>query len=129
MLGQHREVRELDGIAGRFLALHHADQPLLQPNAWDAGSARVLAALGFEAIATTSSGFAATLGRLDGTVTRNEVLAHVTRVARVSVGGAFAYAALAPLVDAGTELRDDGTYGWWGAIGTARTTIRSALGG
>ena len=52
--------------AGRFLALHHADEPLLMPNPWDRGSARLLASLGFEALATTSSGFAATLGRLDG---------------------------------------------------------------
>jgi 2-methylisocitrate lyase-like PEP mutase family enzyme len=59
-----------------FLELHHGDRPLLQPNAWDAGSAKLLAALGFQAIATTSSGFAATLGRLDGSVTRDELLAH-----------------------------------------------------
>src|SRR4051812_36500814 len=71
----------LTGKAGRFLALHVGGRPLLQPNAWDAGSARVLAALGFEAIATTSSGFAATLGRLDGSVTRDEVLAHCTVLA------------------------------------------------
>jgi 2-methylisocitrate lyase-like PEP mutase family enzyme len=67
----------LDGKAGRFLALHGAGgRPLLQPNAWDAGSARVLESLGFQAVATTSSGFAATLGRLDGTVTREEALQH-----------------------------------------------------
>src|SRR4051794_18646811 len=66
----------LDGIAGRFLALHHGDGPLLQPNAWDAGSARLLAALGFDAIATTSSGFAATLGRNDGSVSADEALTH-----------------------------------------------------
>jgi 2-methylisocitrate lyase-like PEP mutase family enzyme len=71
----------LDGIAGRFLALHHGDRPMLQPNAWDAGSARVLESLGFEAVATTSSGFAATLGRLDGDVTRDEVLAHTRAMA------------------------------------------------
>src|SRR3546814_16816848 len=65
-----------DGIAGRFLALHSGDRPLLQPNAWDAGSARILASMGFEAIATTSSGFAATLGRADGRVTRDAALAH-----------------------------------------------------
>jgi 2-methylisocitrate lyase-like PEP mutase family enzyme len=47
------------------------------PNPWDAGSARVLAALGFEALATTSSGFAFTLGRLDGGVTLDEVVRHV----------------------------------------------------
>jgi 2-methylisocitrate lyase-like PEP mutase family enzyme len=264
--------------AARFLDLHRPGQPLLMPNAWDAGSARLLASLGFEAIATTSSGFAATLGRLDGSATREEALAHgaavaaavtvpvagdtengwaddpdgvahtvrlasatglagcsiedftgrpdapiyelelaverivaaaeaahggpdrlvltaraenhlhgrddladtVTRlqayqeagadvlfapgvvdadgirtivssvdrpvnvlalpgcppveelalagVARVSVGGAFAYAALAALLDAATELRDQGTYGWWPQIGTARATIRAALG-
>jgi 2-methylisocitrate lyase-like PEP mutase family enzyme len=50
------------------------------PNPWDAGSARVLAALGFEALATTSSGFAFTLGRLDGSVTLDEVIAHTAAV-------------------------------------------------
>jgi 2-methylisocitrate lyase-like PEP mutase family enzyme len=62
--------------AERFLALHHGDSPLLLPNPWDVGAARLLASLGFEALATTSSGFAATLGRLDGSVTRDEALAH-----------------------------------------------------
>ncbi len=46
------------------------------PNPWDAGSARILAGLGFQALATTSSGFAFSLGRRDGAVTREEVLAH-----------------------------------------------------
>jgi 2-methylisocitrate lyase-like PEP mutase family enzyme len=59
-----------------FLGLHHGDSPLLIPNPWDAGSAKVLASLGFRALATTSSGFAATLGQLDGSVTRDEALAH-----------------------------------------------------
>ena len=62
--------------AERFLALHRADQPLLLPNPWDLGSARLLASLGFEALATTSSGFAATLGRNDGAVSREEALVH-----------------------------------------------------
>ena len=62
--------------AAQFLALHHGDGPLLMPNAWDRGSAVLLASLGFSAIATTSSGFAATLGRLDGAVTREEALDH-----------------------------------------------------
>jgi 2-methylisocitrate lyase-like PEP mutase family enzyme len=61
--------------ARRFEALH-AGEPFVIPNPWDAGSARVLAALGFEALATTSSGFAFTLGRLDGRVTLDEVIAH-----------------------------------------------------
>jgi 2-methylisocitrate lyase-like PEP mutase family enzyme len=72
--------------AARFLELHQPGRPLLMPNAWDAGSAKVLAQLGFEAIATTSSGFAATLGRLDGSVSREEALAHsATLVAAVDI--------------------------------------------
>jgi len=63
--------------AQRFLARHHGgDGPLLLANAWDAGTAMVLASLGFEALATTSSGHAATLGRLDGAVSRDEAIAH-----------------------------------------------------
>jgi 2-methylisocitrate lyase-like PEP mutase family enzyme len=62
--------------AERFAALHHGTQPLLMPNPWDRGSAALLASLGFEALATTSSGFAATLGRLDGSVSRDEAISH-----------------------------------------------------
>src|SRR5215212_7383824 len=50
--------------AAQFLALHRPGAPLLMPNPWDRGSARLLESLGFEALATTSSGFAMTLGRL-----------------------------------------------------------------
>ena len=62
--------------AEAFRALHEGD-PFVIPNPWDAGSARMLEALGFEALATTSSGFAFTLGKLDGKVTLDEVAAHV----------------------------------------------------
>ena len=62
--------------AQRFLALHRAGEPLLMPNPWDLGSAQLLASLGFEALATTSSGFAATLGRNDGSVSRDEAIVH-----------------------------------------------------
>ena len=51
------------------------------PNAWDIGSAALFASLGFEAIATTSGGFAATRGRLDGAMTKDEVLAHAGELA------------------------------------------------
>lgn len=64
----------------RFLSLHAGPRPLLIPNPWDAGSAKLLASLGFEALATTSSGIAATLGRLDGDVTRAEALAHAATI-------------------------------------------------
>ena len=66
--------------AKRFLELHRPGDPLLMPNPWDSGSARVLVAEGFEALATTSSGFAMTLGRLDGGVTRGEALAHAAAI-------------------------------------------------
>jgi 2-methylisocitrate lyase-like PEP mutase family enzyme len=59
-----------------FRDLHVPGQPLLLANAWDPGTARLFAALGFSAIATTSAGFAGTLGRLDGSVTADEALAH-----------------------------------------------------
>jgi 2-methylisocitrate lyase-like PEP mutase family enzyme len=65
--------------AAEFRALHDGDAFVI-PNPWDAGSARVLAALGFKALATTSSGFAFTLGRLDGRVTLDEVVSHVAAI-------------------------------------------------
>lgn len=61
--------------AAEFRALH-AGEAFVIPNPWDAGSARVLAALGFKALASTSSGFAFTLGRLDGSVTLDETIEH-----------------------------------------------------
>ncbi len=60
----------------RLAALHVPGSPLLLPNAWDLGSARVLADLGYAAVATTSSGFAASLGRDDGEVSRDEAVEH-----------------------------------------------------
>jgi 2-methylisocitrate lyase-like PEP mutase family enzyme len=66
--------QERKGAAFRAL---HAGEPFVIPNPWDAGSARVLEALGFKALATTSSGFAFTLGRLDGGATLDDVVAHV----------------------------------------------------
>ncbi|HEX4176185.1 MAG TPA: isocitrate lyase/phosphoenolpyruvate mutase family protein [Acidimicrobiales bacterium] len=62
--------------ARSFLDLHVPGRPLLMPNAWDIGSARLFANVGCEAIATTSGGFALTQGRLDGAMTGDEVLAH-----------------------------------------------------
>lgn len=64
-----------------FLDLHRPGDPLLMPNPWDIGSARLLVALGYRALATTSSGFAATLGRSDGSVTRDEAIGHAASIA------------------------------------------------
>jgi Phosphoenolpyruvate phosphomutase len=69
--------------AEAFRALH-AGEAFVMPNPWDAGSARVLEALGFKALATTSSGFAFTLGRLDGSVTLDEMVAHLATLDRVT---------------------------------------------
>lgn len=71
-------------LARRFLALHQQDSPLLLANAWDEGSAKMLRRAGFSALATTSSGFAATLGRADYRVTREESVAHAGAVAAAS---------------------------------------------
>ena len=67
--------------AARFQALHGRPGAFVVPNPWDAGSARILASLGFEALATTSGGLAVTLGLRDGAVTREQALAHVVQVA------------------------------------------------
>src|SRR5947207_9764745 len=66
--------------AKRFLSLHGGPAPLLIPNPWDLGSARVVAASGFVALAPTSAGFAATLGRVDGSVGRDEAVAHAAAI-------------------------------------------------
>jgi 2-methylisocitrate lyase-like PEP mutase family enzyme len=67
----------VDERRARFRELHAGDELFVMPNPWDAGSAKLLAALGFEALATTSAGFAWSLGKLDQTVTRDELVAHV----------------------------------------------------
>jgi 2-methylisocitrate lyase-like PEP mutase family enzyme len=63
-----------------FLDLHRPGDPLLMPNPWDVGSARMLVSLGARALATTSSGFAASLGRHDGAVTRDEAIHHAAAI-------------------------------------------------
>ncbi|HEY2772825.1 MAG TPA: isocitrate lyase/phosphoenolpyruvate mutase family protein [Candidatus Binatia bacterium] len=67
--------------ADSFRALHHRACAFVMPNPWDAGSAHLLAKLGFEALATTSAGFAFSAGRRDGTTTRDDMLAHARCIA------------------------------------------------
>src|SRR5438034_8213618 len=76
-------MKAQDEKALAFQALH-AGEPFMIPNPWDAGSARVLEALGFKALATTSSGFAFTLGRLDGSATLDEVIEHAAALDRAT---------------------------------------------
>jgi 2-methylisocitrate lyase-like PEP mutase family enzyme len=65
----------------RFHELHARNALFVMPNPWDVGSARLVAALGFEALATTSAGLAWALGKLDNQVTRNELVDHVAALA------------------------------------------------
>lgn len=66
--------------AAAFRALHRKGQTFVMPNAWDAGSAKALAALGFAALATSSGAAAGVLGRRDGEITREESLAHARAI-------------------------------------------------
>jgi 2-methylisocitrate lyase-like PEP mutase family enzyme len=68
----------------RFRALHENPGIFVIPNVWDGGSASVMAGLGFEALATSSAACAATLGKLDGGITREEALAHARLIVAVS---------------------------------------------
>jgi 2-methylisocitrate lyase-like PEP mutase family enzyme len=77
MRTQHEKARQ-------FRALHERPGIFVIPNPWDAGSAKLFAALGFEALATTSLGYAASLGRLDGTLSRDEILANCRLIAEAT---------------------------------------------
>src|SRR2546425_8976717 len=66
--------------AERFQALHKGPGAFVIPNPWDGGSARILAGLGFQALATSSGAEAGVLGRRDGRVTRDEALAHARAI-------------------------------------------------
>jgi 2-methylisocitrate lyase-like PEP mutase family enzyme len=72
--------------ARRFRELHERPGLFIMPNPWDAGTAKLLASLGFEALATTSLGYAASIGRTDGTlsVRREELLANCKEIAEAT---------------------------------------------
>ena len=64
-----------------FRTLHERESAFIIPNPWDAGTARLLAHLGFEALATTSAGYAFSVGQRDNTIDRQEMMAHVATIA------------------------------------------------
>jgi 2-methylisocitrate lyase-like PEP mutase family enzyme len=103
--------------ARRFLALHHEQRPLLLPNPWDRGSAKLLASLGFQALATTSSGSAATLGELDGAIGRERALEHAAAIVGAS--------ALPVSADLENGFADDAA----GVAETVRAAIAAGLAG
>src|SRR6202050_339645 len=79
-----KRFRALHGLpTGAPIAAARAGAFII-PNPWDGGSARILAGLGFQALATTSAGFAFSLGRRDGMVTRDELLAHCRAIAEAT---------------------------------------------
>ncbi len=112
-------------LAEAFQALHVRPGAFVIPNPWDVGSARVLAGLGFEALATTSSGFAYSLGKRDNTVSREATMAHVQAlVAGVDVPVS---------VDLARAFGDDpatvaGTFREVAALGVAGASIEDASG-
>ncbi|HXB98864.1 MAG TPA: isocitrate lyase/phosphoenolpyruvate mutase family protein [Terriglobales bacterium] len=67
--------------AKAFRALHGRDRAFIIPNPWDVGTARLLAHLGFEALATTSAGYAFSAGQRDNTITRDEMMSHLSAIA------------------------------------------------
>ena len=78
---EHKSMRTLTEKAAAFRALHEHPGVFVMPNPWDAGTAKILAALGFEAVATTSLGLANMLGRTEGGVTLVEVIANCREIA------------------------------------------------
>ncbi len=78
MTGSTARTQRQKGEA--FRALHARAQTFIIPNPWDVGTARLLAAAGFEALATTSAGYAFSIGRRDGTVNRDEAMEHAARI-------------------------------------------------
>src|ERR1041384_3013911 len=77
---KERHMRTQAEKTAAFRALHHQPGCFLIPNPWDAGTARILAGLGYEALATTSLGVANLLGRANGKVSRAEVIANAREI-------------------------------------------------
>src|SRR5260370_15867699 len=78
---RRQDMRNQAEKAAAFRALHERPGCFIIPNPWDAGTAKLLAALGFEALATTSLGVANSIGRADSTVSRAEVIANAREIA------------------------------------------------
>lgn len=109
--------------ADAFHALHHEAKPFIVPNPWDVGSARMLEAKGFQALATTSAGFVFASGKREGALAREEVLAHCADLVR-----AVSIPVSADLEDGyGDNLQSVAeTYRLAGAAGLAGASIEDA---
>jgi 2-methylisocitrate lyase-like PEP mutase family enzyme len=78
------EIMTQNEKAQAFRALHQGADAFIIPNPWDVGTARLLAHLGFQALATTSAGYAFSMGRKDSTIGRDETMAHITAIAEAT---------------------------------------------
>ena len=110
-------MSSLRNIGQRFRDLHVPGSPFVISNPWDLGTARMLAGIGFEALATTSGGHAFSEGRRDYGITRDEALEHSRRItaagaARLSLGSMLARHTMAYLFSAAAEMKDSGTFGF-----------------
>jgi 2-methylisocitrate lyase-like PEP mutase family enzyme len=108
-----------------FKLLHDRPGAFVIPNPWDASTARILTALGFEALATTSAGYAFSVGH-------RARVAELERVGvkRIRVGGSFARAALGGFVRAACEVREHGTFTYAAAaMSNAEATAYMAASG
>ena len=132
--------------AARFRALHEREEPLLLPNPWDAGTAKMLATLGFEALATTSLGVATSYGRAHAT--RQEILdncrvideatplpvnadlengfAHDPAAAATMIETAASYGAVGASIEDHTGERDDPIYEFGLAVDRVRAAVETA---
>src|SRR5260221_413225 len=117
--------------AERFQALHKGPAAFVIANPWDGGSARILAGLGFQALATSSGAAAGVLGRRDGKITRDEALGQArlivaatdlpvsadlekAGVRRISPASSLWRASMTGLVEAAREVKEQGTFGYLG---------------
>jgi 2-methylisocitrate lyase-like PEP mutase family enzyme len=96
--------------AARFRALDDSTGAFVIPSPWDVGSARILAGLDFQALATSSAASASAVGRRDGGLTRDE--AATAGVRRISLATSFYRAAMTGLLDAAGEVKDTGHFGF-----------------
>jgi len=128
----------------KFRELHERDHAFIIPNPWDVGSARLLTNLGFEALATTSAGYAFSVGRRDGRIGRDETIVHATAIALAtdlpvsadlengfgdtleSIAETFKLAAKAGLAGGSIEDTSDHADGSVYEIGRAADRVRAA---
>lgn len=111
-----------------FRALHEQAAAFVIPNPWDVGTARLLARLGFQALATTSAGYAFSVGRRDGTVGRHDMMAHVGAIANATDLPVSASAPSGFLITADPMPGESVGLFFYTTTGAAATPVQTAFG-